>query len=516
MGDAEQILARIEPDITALDAAQWDACANPESSGDGQNNPYNPFICHAFLSALEESGSATVQTGWAPRHLVLDDGSGGMAACMPCYLKSHSQGEYVFDYGWADAFERAGGSYYPKLQACVPFTPVSGRRLLVPHTDDTGMRERYLLNASAALLERYQASSLHLTFLTRQEWDLAGKIGLLRRTDQQFHWFNQGYDSFDDFTACLTSRKRKLIKRERRGARAEGITIRLLTGSDLSEAHWDAFYAFYTDTGARKWGHPNALGSAALLERYQASSLHLTFLTRQEWDLAGKIGLLRRTDQQFHWFNQGYDSFDDFTACLTSRKRKLIKRERRGARAEGITIRLLTGSDLSEAHWDAFYAFYTDTGARKWGHPYLTREFFSLVGQSMAERILLILCERAGRPIAGALNFIGGDTLYGRYWGCLETHPFLHFEACYYQAIEYAITHGLARVEAGAQGQHKLARGYLPQTTYSAHMIADPSLRSAVARFLIQERGYVEMENEELSRFAPYRKTTSKPPKNDA
>jgi predicted N-acyltransferase len=402
MGDAEQILVRIEPDITSLDAAKWDACANPDSSSAAQDRPYNPFISHAFLSAMEESGSATAETGWAPQHLVLDDGSGGILACMPCYLKSHSQGEYVFDYGWADAFERAGGRYYPKLQASVPFTPVTGRRLLVPHADDAEMRERYLLNASATLLDRYQASSLHLTFLTRGEWERAGQAGLLRRTDQQFHWFNQGYGNFDDFTASLTSRKRKLIRRERRGA------------------------------------------------------------------------------------------------C-----------------AEGISIRLLTGNDLTEAHWDAFFAFYTDTGARKWGHPYLTREFFSLVGQSMADRILLILCERAGQPIAGALNFIGGDTLYGRYWGCVEDHPFLHFEACYYQAIEYAISHGLERVEAGAQGQHKLARGYLPQTTYSAHMIADPSLRSAVESFLIRERDYVEMENQELARFSPYRKDESEPTNND-
>ncbi len=402
MGDAEQILVRIEPDIAKLDAAKWDACANPISSDLTQDRPFNPFISHAFLSALEESGSATPETGWAPQHLILDDGSGGILACMPCYLKSHSQGEFVFDYGWADAFERAGGRYYPKLQASVPFTPVTGRRLLVPPTDDAEMRERSLLNASATLLERYQASSLHLTFLTRQEWESAGKMGLLRRTDQQFHWFNQGYGSFEDFTASLTSRKRKLIKRERRGA------------------------------------------------------------------------------------------------C-----------------SGDISIRLLTGSDLTEGHWDAFFAFYTDTGARKWGQPYLTREFFSLVGQNMAKSILLILCERAGQPIAGALNFIGGDALFGRYWGCLEDHRFLHFEACYYQAIEYAISHKLDRVEAGAQGQHKLARGYLPQTTYSAHLIADPSLRSAVESFLTRERAHVEMENRELARFAPYRKADRKTPEND-
>ncbi len=392
MGDAEQILVRVEPGISSLDAGQWDACANPLTADGTSARPYNPFISHAFLSALEESGSACAQTGWAPRHLVLDDGQGGILACMPCYLKSHSQGEYVFDYGWADAFERAGGRYYPKLQASVPFTPVTGRRLLVPEVPEAEEREGYLLNAAATLLERHHASSLHLTFLTRGEWERAGRIGLLRRSDQQFHWQNHDYATFDDFLASLTSRKRKLIRRERRDACADGITIR-------------------------------------------------------------------------HY----------------------------------------TGGQITEAHWDAFFAFYGDTGSRKWGQPYLTRKFFSLAGQSMADKILLIMCERDGQPIAGALNFIGGDTLYGRYWGCVEDHRFLHFEACYYQAIDYAIAHGLACVEAGAQGTHKLARGYVPQTTYSAHLIADPGLRSAVSQFLDQERRYVEMENEELARLAPYR-----------
>jgi len=316
-----------------------------------------------------------------------------MLACMPCYLKAHSQGEYVFDHGWADAFERAGGRYYPKLLSGVPFTPVTGRRLLVPCTHDADMRERYLLN-----------------------------------------------------------------------------------------------------------------GAVSLLDRHKLSSLHLTFLTRGEWQRAGQMGLLLRTDQQFHWCNEGYHNFADFTASLTSRKRKLINRERREACSDGITIKLLTGSDLKESHWDVFYDFYIDTGERKWGNPYLTRDFFSLVGQNMAERILLILCERGGRAIAGALNFLGGDTLYGRYWGCVEDHRFLHFEACYYQAIDYAIANGFAHVEAGAQGQHKLARGYLPQTTYSAHLIADPSLKSAVDNFLTHERGLVELENRELARLAPYRK----------
>lgn len=403
MGDTEQVLVQVEPEIAKVPAAQWDACANPESSQTESQRPYNPFISHAFLAALEESGSATIDTGWAPHHLVLDDGTGKVLACMPCYLKSHSQGEYVFDYGWADAFERAGGQYYPKLQTSVPFTPVTGRRLLVPDTPDAKAREQYLLNAAATLLDRYKASSLHLTFLTEQEWQRCGEIGLLRRTDRQFHWVNQGFSTFDDFLRSMTSRKRKLIRRERRDALADNISIRLLTGDDITEAHWDVFFDFYMDTGSRKWGHP-----------------------------------------------------------------------------------------------------------------YLTREFFSLVGQSMGERILLILCERAGRSIAGALNFIGGDTLYGRYWGCVEDHPFLHFEACYYQAIDFAITHGLKTVEAGAQGPHKLARGYLPQTTYSAHMIANPSLRNAIADYLAQERSYVAMENRELARHAPYRQDNSKSDPKDA
>ena len=403
MGDAEQILARIEPSINAINAAQWDACANPLSSEKALTKHYNPFISHAFLSALEESRSAIPETGWAPQHLVLDDGKGSILGCMPCYLKAHSQGEYVFDYGWADAFERAGGRYYPKLLSAVPFTPVTGRRLLVPDVDDASQRQQYLLNAAATLLDRHGASSLHLTFLTGQEWERAGQMGLLRRTDQQFHWRNEGYSRFDDFTASLTSRKRKLIRRERR------------------------------------------------------------------------------------------------EACN-----------------DGITIKKLTGSDLKESHWDAFFSFYTDTGARKWGQPYLTRNFFSLIGQTMADRILLIMCERAGRPIAGALNFIGGDTLFGRYWGCLEDHRFLHFEACYYQAIDFAIANGLGCVEAGAQGQHKLARGYIPQTTYSAHLIADPSLRAAVSDFLVHERNYVEMERRELSSLTPYKTLSGTSGNNDA
>lgn len=393
MGEAEQVLVRIEPEIAGVDAAAWNACANPDGSRSASGSDYNPFISHEFLRALEESGSARAETGWAPQHLVLDDGAGGILACMPCYLKSHSRGEYVFDWGWADAFERAGGTYYPKLLTAVPFTPVTGRRLLVPAAGNAAERERYLVNAAAGLLERHGISSLHINFPSGAEWERLGKLGLLQRTDQQFHWFNDGYDTFDAFLASLASRKRKAIRKERREALVEGLEI--------------------------------------------------------EW---------------------------------------------------------VTGSDLTEAHWDAFFAFYTDTGARKWGRPYLTRSFFSLVTESMAEDILLILCKRAGRYIAGALNFIGGDALYGRYWGCLEHHPCLHFETCYYQAIDYAIAHGLARVEAGAQGPHKIARGYLPQTTYSAHLIADPSLRRAVADYLQHERLYVEAENAELSEHSPFRR----------
>lgn len=392
MGDAEQILVRIEPEIAAVRAVDWNACANPNTSDSSANSAYDPFISHAFLDALEQSGSVSPETGWAPQHLVLDDGAGGVLACMPCYLKSHSQGEYVFDHGWADAYEQAGGSYYPKLQTSVPFTPVTGRRLLVPPVPDAHDRERYLLSAGASLLERHQASSLHLTFLTEPEWHRLGKLGLLQRTDQQFHWHNENYGSFEDFLTSLTSRKRKMIRKERRDALSSGIDI--------------------------------------------------------EW---------------------------------------------------------ITGGDLKEAHWDAFFAFYMDTGARKWGRPYLARSFFSLVGERMADDLLLVMCKRDGLYIAGALNFIGGDALYGRYWGCVEDHKSLHFETCYYQAIDFAIEHGLARVEAGAQGPHKIARGYLPKTTYSAHLIADQSLRRAVADYLESERCHVERASEQLTDYSPFR-----------
>jgi hypothetical protein len=380
---AERPKLRVAPRIAELPADAWDACAGRD----------NPFISHAFLSALEESGSATRKTGWLPHHLLLEDASGALLGAMPCYLKSHSQGEYVFDHGWADAYERAGGRYYPKLQAAVPFTPVPGNRILV--TPGEGETERKALLLGAAI-------------------EVTGRLGV--------------------------------------------------------------------------------------------SGLHITFLTHDEWELAGDLGLLKRTDQQFHWRNDGYASFEDFLAALASRKRKSVRKERREALSGGIAIEWVTGSDITEAHLDAFFDFYMDTGSRKWGSPYLNRLCFSLFRESMADRMLLVLAKRAGRYIAGALNFIGTDTLYGRYWGAIEHHPFLHFEVCYYQAIDFALEHKLARVEAGAQGEHKLARGYLPTATYSAHYIADPALRRAVADYLKRERLAVAHEIAILADAGPFRR----------
>lgn len=387
-GDAAERVVRIVSRIADVPAADWDTCARGAAP-----SPTNPFISHAFLRALEESGSATRKTGWLPHHLLLEDGSGTLLGAMPCYLKAHSQGEYVFDHGWADAYERAGGSYYPKLQASVPFTPVPGKRLLVRAGEGEIEREALLLQAAMQVTDRLGISGLHIAFLTSEEWDLAGELDFLKRTDQQFHWRNDGYASFEDFLAALASRKRKTVRKERREALADGIAI--------------------------------------------------------EW---------------------------------------------------------VTGSDLTEAHLDAFFDFYMDTGSRKWGSPYLTRQCFSLLRESMADKMLLVLAKRAGRYIAGALNFIGADTLYGRYWGGIEEHPLLHFEVCYYQAIDFAIQHGLARVEAGAQGAHKLARGYLPSETYSAHYIADLALRRAVTDYLSRERRAVAREMALLTEAAPFRK----------
>ena len=386
------------PSVSQIPAEEWDACATPTSpkiaggSCTDTKDAYNPFVSHAFFSALEASKSACARTGWGPRHLVarLD---GTIAGIVPCYLKSHSQGEYVFDRGWADAYERAGGRYYPKLQASVPFTPATGPRLLIRGNVD---QERI------------------------------------------------------------------------RDALASGLV--------------------------------------ALCGATKASSVHVTFAREAEWKYLASCGFLQRNDQQFHWRNQGYGSFDDFLATLNSRHRKAIKRERRDALKEGITIHALTGSDITEDAWDAFFDFYMETGSRKWGRPYLTRTFFSLVGESMAEDVLLIMAKRNGRWIAGAINFIGSDTLFGRNWGAIEHHPFLHFEVCYYQAIDFAIGRGLKIVEAGAQGEHKIARGYLPQTTFSAHYIADPGLRRAISDYLRHERAYVAEAARELSEAAPFRK----------
>jgi predicted N-acyltransferase len=382
---------RVEPTIADIPAAHWDACANPQQ--ELQVSAYNPFISHAFLTALEVSGSAVARTGWQPQHLVAEAGDGTLAGVVPCYLKSHSRGEYVFDAGWADAYERAGGSYYPKLQVSVPFTPATGRRLLVVP-----------------------------------------------------------------------------------GAQADTVRQGL------------------------------AAGLIELCRMREASSVHVTFAPQDESALLGAHGYLQRNDQQFHWENGGYATFGDFLSALAARKRKTIRRERAGALAPGIEVQWLTGSDLTESVWDAFFAFYMETGSRKWGRPYLTRKFYSLVGASMPDKVLLVMAKRAGRFIAGAINFIGGDTLYGRHWGAIEHHPFLHFELCYYQAIDFAIQRKLARVEAGAQGEHKLARGYMPVTTHSAHYIADPALRRAIADYLKRERAYVAAAGSELAAMGPFRK----------
>ena len=397
--DSSEITLEAVSSISQIAAEDWDACANsvaaigcPDGSRGGSKSPYNPFVSHAFFSALEASGSATARTGWGPRHL-LARREGIIAGIVPCYLKSHSQGEYVFDRGWADAYERAGGHYYPKLQASVPFTPATGPRLLVRNDVDQD---------------------------------------------------------------------------EIRDALANGLV--------------------------------------ALCQATKASSAHVTFAPEAEWKFLAAQGFLQRTDQQFHWRNQGYRNFDDFLATLNSRRRKAIKRERREAVANGITIHALNGSDITEEAWDAFFAFYMETGSRKWGRPYLTRAFFSLVGETMARDVVLVMARRNNRWIAGAINFIGSDTLFGRNWGAIEHHPFLHFEVCYYQAIDFAIARGLKTVEAGAQGEHKIARGYLPQTTYSAHFIADPSLRHAIKEYLKRERAYVAEMGRELSEAGPFRK----------
>ncbi len=378
----ESIAVRLVERITDIPAAAWDACAGTA----------NPFLSYAFLEALEASRSAVPKTGWAPRHLVAEDAEGRVIGVVPMYLKSHSFGEYVFDHGWADAYRRAGGSYYPKLQVAVPFTPVPGPRLLVRPGDDAPAIQATLVRALAEIADRLGVSSLHATFCTADEADL------------------------------------------------------------FAEAGW-----------------------------------------------------LIRQGRQFHWNNAGYRSFDDFLAALSHSRRKSIRRERREVAAQGIEIDAITGADIEARHWDAFFEFYIATSDRKWGSPYLTRDFFHRLGTAMADRVLLVLPRRGSTYVAGALNLIGGDTLYGRNWGSHGEFPFLHFEASYYQAIEFAIARGLARVEAGAQGEHKIQRGYLPVPTFSAHWIADSGFRKAVAEFLVRETEMVEMEMAALAEHSPFK-----------
>jgi uncharacterized protein len=382
MPDGSDALAvKVVSRIAEVPVADWDACAGS-----------NPFVGHAFLNALEESGSVSAETGWLPQHLVLPDPKGGLLGCAPLYLKNHSYGEYVFDWNWADAYERAGGRYYPKLQCSVPFTPATGPRLLVNPNAERSEVEAGLV---AAMLE--------------------------------------------------------------------------------------------------------------LTQRHKASSLHITFPPKEQYETLGSFGLLQRLGVQYHWQNRGYDSFDDFLADLTSRKRKAIRKERRKVAESGIRLRPLCGAEIEPRHWDAFFEFYLATADRKWGQPYLTREFFHLLGAKLAERVVLVMADFEGELVAGALNLKSDDTLFGRNWGALGRFDFLHFEACYYQAIDYAIAHGLQRVEAGAQGEHKIQRGYLPMPIYSAHWIEDSGFRDAVAHFLEREREAMEYEIAALGEQSPFR-----------
>ncbi len=387
--DGAALTVSVIDDLGSVAAPEWDACANP-----GAGTPaLDPFTTHRFLHALERSGSIGTGSGWQPRHLLVHRG-GDLIAIAPLYAKSHSQGEYIFDHAFAQAYARAGGRYYPKLQLAVPFTPATGRRFLC--------RPGHEAEGTEAILQAMAR--------------LAGENGL--------------------------------------------------------------------------------------------SSAHVTFCTEDEAARGAEAGGLHRVTEQFHWANPGYASFDDFLAALSSRKRKTIRKERATAQGFGGTIRMLTGDALQPAHWDAFWQFYQDTGARKWGTPYLTRRFFDIVQQTMRDDALLVLAERDGRPVAGALNFIGHETLFGRYWGCVEDHPCLHFELCYYRAMDYAIEHGLPRVEAGAQGAHKLARGYMPSRIHSLHHFPERGFHTAVARYLREERSAIDYEMRAMAEFAPFRKTT--------
>ena len=376
--------------VSDVDASLWDACAAPEGADGGR--ALNPFLTHRWLNAFEESGSAHWREGWDPKHLMASDESGQTLGVMPLYVKGHSQGEYVFDHGWAQAFEQAGGDYYPKLLSATPFTPVTGRRLLLHPDADNEVAEGALLSGAAQITSNNKLSSLHLIFCTEAEQESLGEAGFLTRKNQQFHWRNYNYADFDAFLASLSSRKRKAIRKERAKA------------------------------------------------------------------------------------------------------------------IENVEIVHLTGDEIHPEHWDAFWVFYQDTGARKWGTPYLTRSFFELAQQSLRDDILLVFARRDGEWVAGALNVIGRDTLYGRYWGCIEDHPCLHFEICYYQAIDYAIRHGMKTVEAGAQGEHKLARGYEPTETWSAHWIANPDFRQAISNYLEHERQAVDEEIAILGEHTPFKK----------
>lgn len=381
---------RVATSINTFTREEWETLSG--ASKNSLTHSYNPFISYDFLKSLEDSSCAVSETGWQGCHLRLEAPDGALLGAVPCYAKSHSQGEYVFDQGWADALERAGGKYYPKLQSSIPFTPVTGPRLLVKQ------------GADAAIVKQALAS---------------------------------------------------------------------------------------------------ALRDAAL--QFRVSSAHLTFAEEPDIEPLKSIGFLERVDHQFHFFNRDYAAYDDFLSQLSSRKRKALKKERREALSAGVTIEWLTGKDITEEAWDSFFHFYMDTGGRKWGRPYLNRRFFALVGERMADDVLLIMARRAGRYVAGAINFIGSDRLYGRNWGCIEDHPFLHFEVCYHQAIEFAIARKLAVVEAGAQGEHKLSRGYLPVPTRSAHFIAHPGLRRAVADYLLRERDEADSASDYYAEHSPFR-----------